>query len=141
MPGLLDVAESFLRVTIKGVDVEVPGIGAEGIAYLFHRFPIIRELIGGKSPDLSPEALTKLAPEAIAAIIAAGTGHPNDPETEAVAAKLSADDQLTLLEAIAGETMPKGVAPFVERFSDLFERLGVESTNIPDGTSLLPSKS
>lgn len=135
MPGLLDIAESFKTVTVKGVPIEVPGISAEGIAYLFHRFPIIRQLISGKNADLSPEALAKLAPDAVAAILAAGTGNPNNPKAEQVAAKLGAEDQLALLEAIVGETMPAGVAPFVERFSALFQKLGVESTNIPVGNS------
>lgn len=138
MPGLSDIARSFRTVKVGNTDVEVPGISAEGIAYLFHRFPIIKDLIGGK-PNLEAEDLIKIAPEALAAIIAVGTGSMK-PEDEAVAAKLGAESQLALLEAIVKETMPGGVGPFVEKLSALFQDLGVESISTQDGTSPSPSK-
>lgn len=134
MPGLSDVARSFRVVSVKGTDVDVPGVSAEGIAYLFSRFPVLKELIGGKDVDLGVDALVKLAPDAVAALIACGTGAVADKKAEAVAAKLGAEDQLNLMDAIIKETMPGGVGPFVEKLSAMFEGLGVESMNIPDGT-------
>jgi hypothetical protein len=139
MPGLKDIAPSFKSVKVKGIDIPTPGISAEGIGYLFARFPIVRELIGGKNVDLSAEALAKLAPDAVAAIIATGCGDVNDPEAETSAGRLGLEDQLSLLESIIGETMPSGIGPFVERLSKTFESLGVESMSIPAGT--LPSAS
>ena len=72
MPGLLDIAISSRTVSIGESEVPVYGVSAKGIAVLFERFPIFREMFSGRTPDLSPEAVTKLAPEAVAAIIAAG---------------------------------------------------------------------
>lgn len=140
MPGLKDIAKSFKTVTVSGTQVSVPGISADGIAYLFHRFPVVRELISGRDVDLTADALSKLAPEAVAAIIATGTGDVNDPEAEAAAAKLPLEAQLDLLEAIIGETMPSGVAPFVERLTKTLNGLSVASTSIPAGISPSPSK-
>jgi hypothetical protein len=136
MPGLKDVAKSFRSVTVRGTEIEVPGIGSEAIAYLFHRFPVVREMMGGRDVSLTAEAISKLAPEAVAAIIAAGTGNINDPEAEAIAAKLPLEAQLDLLEAIIGETMPSGPGPFMEKATRILGKLGDAglSTSIP-GTS------
>jgi len=137
MPGLKDIAQSFATVTVKGVALPVSGISAEGIAYLFHRFPIARELIGGKSVDVTAETLVKLGPEAVAALIATGTGELNDRDAEKAAARLGLEDQLNLLEAIIRETMPSGPGPFVQRLSSMFKGMGVdvESMSIPAGIS------
>jgi hypothetical protein len=140
MPGLKDIAPSFSTVTVKGVVIDVTGISAKGIAYLFHRFPIVREMIGGKDVDLSPEALAALAPEAIAAIIAVGTGAVNDPEAEAAAATLGAEAQLELLDAIIRETMPGGVGPFVEKLTGMFNANGAAFTSTAVGISPSESK-
>lgn len=133
MPGLKDIAPSFTAVEVKGVRIPVTGISALGIAYLFNRFPVVRELIGGKDVDLSVEALASLAPDAVAAIIAVGTGCVDDPQAEAVAASLGVEHQMDLLEAIMGETMPGGIGPFVDRLSKTFNGLSGASTNIPVG--------
>lgn len=140
MPGLKDIAPSFRSVEVKGVAVPVTGISALGVAYLFNRFPVVREMIGGKDVDLSIDAIAKLAPDAVAAIIATGTGCVNDPDAEAVAASLGVEHQMDLLEAIMQETMPAGVGPFVERLSKTFKGLNVESTSIPVGISQSESK-
>lgn len=137
MPGLKDIVSSYKTVKVKGVDIATPGISAEGIGYLFQRFPVIRELIGGKNDvTLTPEDLAKLAPEVVAAIIACGCGDVNDPEAEAAAAKLGAEHQLDLLESIIGETMPSGPAPFVQRLYTMFNagNAAAASMNIQDGT-------
>jgi hypothetical protein len=135
MPGLKDIAPSFRTVPVKGVNVEVPGISAQGIAYLFYRFPVVRELIGGKDVQLKPEDLQALGPAAVAAIIATGCGDIADEEAEASAARLGAEDQLNLLEAVIGETMPSGPGPFVQRLTKMFGGLSAESMSIPAGIS------
>lgn len=131
MPGLLDIAISSRTVSIGESEVPVYGVSAKGIAVLFERFPIFREMFSGRTPDLSPEAVTKLAPEAVAAIIAAGTGTPGNREAEAKAEQLPAGTQAELLEAIMELTMPKGFGPFVESVVRMFNVVSVESTNIP----------
>jgi hypothetical protein len=135
MPGLKDIAESFTTVTVKGTSVTVEGIGARGIAYLFYRFPVLREMIGGKEVTFTADDIQKLGPEAVNAIIACGTGAVNDPAAEAIADKIGAEAQLDLIEAIMRETMPNGPAPFVAKVmrllgsSDLSEKF----TSIADG--------
>jgi hypothetical protein len=136
MPGLKDIVQSFKTVDVKGVAIATPGISAEGIGYLFQRFPVIREIIGGKNDvTLTPESLSTLAPEVVAALIACGCGNVNDPEAEKAAAGLALEHQLDLLESIIGETMPSGPAPFVQRLYTMFNAggLAVESMNIRGG--------
>lgn len=140
MPGLKDIARSFRTVPVRGQEIPVPGVSADGIAYLFFRFPVVRELIGGKEVQLSAEDFQKLGPEAVAAIIAVGTGEIGDAEAEAAARALAVEDQLNLLEAIIGETMPSGVGPFVQRLSKMFNGLSAESMSIPAGISQSESK-
>lgn len=135
--GLLDVARSVRTVDVAGAAVAVPGVSARGIAILFNRFPIFRELFAGKTADFTPESLIELVPDAIAAIIAAGTGAPGDAEAEAVAAGLSATDQLNLLAAILDATMPGGFGPFVEKLTAAMAGLGVDAApSAPDAPAL-----
>ncbi|MET4240315.1 hypothetical protein [Bradyrhizobium sp. RT10b] len=138
MPGLLDVAPSFETHNINGTDVHVTGVSATGIAVLLNRFPEVRMLMTGNKVDLSPEDLMAKVPEAIDAILAAGTGNPGNPEAEAVANMLPAGDQLALLQKIIKVTMPKGVGPFVEALTAIMGGLGVESMSIPDMKSPQP---
>lgn len=125
MPGLLDLAPSQKTVTIGTTAVPVKGVSAKGIVYIMGRFPEARMLMTGKAVDVTPESLMKLAPEALAAIIAAGLGFPGDEAQEDAAAALPLEAQVDLIEAIAAVTMPKGVAPFVDRLTKLMG--GVES--------------
>nr|WP_133065589.1 hypothetical protein [Niveispirillum lacus] len=95
----------------------VTGVSAAGLATLLHRFPALLAALGGG--NMSAETLAEAAPEALAAVIAAGTGSPGDSKAEAVAATLSASEQLDLLSAIIAETMPQGVEDFVRRLESL----------------------
>lgn len=140
MPGLVDIARSFKTVKVGDLEIPITGVSAEGIAYLLNRFPVVRQIIGGKAEDVTPDALMAMAPEVVAAILACGTGAINNPEAEAAARTLGVESQLNLLQAIITETMPGGVGPFVERALSLFKGLGVEFTNTADGTSPSPSK-
>lgn len=124
MPGLLDVARSTRFVSVGEVRVDVPGVSAKGLAVLFSRFPVFRELFAGREPDLTPDAIVSLAPDVVAAVIAAGTGSPGLYEAEEAAASLSLADQLALVEAILDATIPGGVGPFVERLTRLAASVG-----------------
>lgn len=144
MPGLLDIAPSSKTVPIQGVDVAVHGVSAEGIAYMLERFPVVRELMAGRDVNLDASALFKLAPQAVASIIAAGCGYPNNPEAEAKAAQLGAEDQLTLLDAIVKLTMPNGVGPFADKLMAMLEGMANIKPGgfgkAPDMKSPSPSK-
>ena len=119
MVSLLDIADQQRTVTIRGKDVAVFGISAQDIVYLFGKFPELRLLMSGKQADLTPETLLKLAPGAVAAAIAAGTGSAGDENAEAVAARLGLGEQLDLLAAIFELTFPQGVGPFVAKLDAL----------------------
>lgn len=119
MVSLLDIADQQKTVTIRGKDVAVFGISAQDIVYLFGKFPELRLLMSGKQTDLTPEMLLKLAPGAVAAAIAAGTGSAGDEQAEAVAARLGLGEQLDLLAAIFELTFPQGVGPFVQKLDVL----------------------
>lgn len=132
MPGLLDIANLPPTVTVSGgAAVEVTGVSVKGIAVLLNRFPAFREIFTGRVPELSAEMLIDLIPDAIAAIIAAGTGTPGDQRAEEIAARLSATDQIELVRVILSQTMPKGVGPFVESLTALAGVMGVEPSSIP----------
>ena len=119
MVSLLDIANQQKTVTIREKDVAVFGISAQDIVYLFGKFPELRLLMSGKQADLTPETLLKLAPGAVAAAIAAGTGSAGDEQAEAVAARLGLGEQLDLLAAIFDLTFPQGVGPFVQKLDAL----------------------
>jgi len=119
MVSLLDIADQQKTVTIRDKDVAVFGISAQDIVYLFGKFPELRLLMSGKQADLTPETLLKLAPGAVAAAIAAGTGSAGDENAEAVAARLGLGEQLDLLAAIFELTFPQGVGPFVAKLDAL----------------------
>ena len=140
MPGLLDIAQAATKtVSVNGTDVSVYGVSAKGIAVLFEKFPSFRELMGGKTPEMTPDVITKFAPDAIAAIIAAGTGDPGNAKAEKIAANLPAGDQASLLEAILDLTMPRGFGPFVDSLVRIFGVVNVGPTSTADMKSPNPS--
>ncbi len=142
MVGLLDIAPAAETVTVRGQALAVQGVSARGVAVLLGRFPELRALLAQQHQDITPERLVAMIPDAIAAIIAAGTGSPGDAGAEAVADGLPIDDQVNLLEAILRLTLPKGIGPFVERLAGLGGRLGVAlpAPGTPATTSPEPSK-
>lgn len=139
MPGLLDISPSVATVAVNGVDVSVTGVSAKGIATLLGRFPAIREMFAGRVADLSAEKIFELVPDAIAAIIAAGTGYPGNPEAEAKAESLPVGVQADIIQAIIDVTMPKGVGPFMEQIAAVVGVVNGGPISIPDGKSPLPS--
>lgn len=113
MVGLIDLAPGGEEVKVRGQLVSVPGVSAAGFASLLFRFPALQELMSGKEVDA--EELKKFGIEAVAAIIAAGTGTPGDLKAETAAAGLPIGEQLDLLAAILRVTLPEGIGPFVEK--------------------------
>jgi hypothetical protein len=142
MVSLLDIADQQKTVTIRDKDVAVFGISAKDIVYLFGKFPELRLLMSGKQTDLTPETLLKLAPGAVAAAIAAGTGSAGDEQAEAVAARLGLGEQLDLLAAIFDLTFPQGVGPFVAKLDALGLLKSADGASgwAQDTTSPEPSK-
>lgn len=144
MATLLDIAPVSELIPVPGKggtkqDVEVFGVSAEGIAYLFNKFPEIRMLMTGKT--LEKDKLAKLAPAAIAAIIAAATGSPGDKKAEAVAARLPLESQMDILDATVRLTMPGGIGPFAERLTSLAAMLGASESDLTGTEAVTKSPS
>ncbi len=125
MSSLLDIACVSESVALPKGQVSVYGVSAEGIAYLFQKFPEFRALITGR--EVTSDALIKLAPGAVAAIITCAIGEPGDEADEKMAARLPLECQMDILEAAIRLTMPNGLTPFVERLARMASMLGVTS--------------
>jgi len=110
--SLLDIGVPTEQIMIGNRPLRVTGIAAEDVFALFQRFPEVQALIGGRV-KLSDLATT--APEALSAVIAAGSGNPGDEAAEAIARRLPVEAQLDILEAIGRLTFKSGFGPFVER--------------------------
>lgn len=117
MAGLRDIAPIKETVDVNGTAVDVVGVSAEGLVYLLNSFPEIRMAMTSKKVD--PARWMQLGGKIIAAIIAAGTGNPGDPECEAIAASMPVSVQMEFIEKIMKLTMPEGPLPFMERATAL----------------------
>ncbi len=120
MTSLLDIAPLAERVSVGGDSiVDVYGVSSAGFAQLWMRFPDIQKIFAGEIKDLSPERIAALLPPCVAAVIAAGTGDPGNPEVEKIAARLPVSTQIDLITAILKLTMPEGIGPFVQKINAL----------------------
>jgi hypothetical protein len=119
MTSLLDIGELTVKVPIRGVQLSVTGIGADGILHLLDKFPAIRSIFTGDTDGITAESLMAMVPEAIGAIIAAGTGLPGNTEAEQKARDLGIDEQVQLIDAIRATTFPRGIGPFVAMLNRL----------------------
>jgi hypothetical protein len=117
MVSLVDIAPTADTVAVGEQNVEVYGVSMRGVAHLLGRFPELRMLMTGR--DVGADQLMEMAPNAVAAILAAGTGQPGDAAAEAAADRLAVETQVDLLSAIMRLTLPKGVGPFVEKITQL----------------------
>jgi hypothetical protein len=140
MTTLLDIAPVTKTVKIGNQEKTIHGIGAHAIANLFQRFPQLRMLFSGMEVDV-----TKIAPDAGVAIIAAAIGKLGDKKEEQAAATiLNLEAQWDILEAVLELTLPSGVGPFARRIAAMLEALTVgvaESTKEADTRSLRRSNS
>jgi hypothetical protein len=118
MVGLLDIAPLTKTVTVNGTAIEVTGVSVTGVATLMRDYPVLAKMLTGTT--VAPTDLISIAPDAIAAVLAAGTGTPGNKKAEEIAARLPLEAQVDLLEAIIALTMPGGFGPFVERLTGLF---------------------
>jgi len=117
-PGLnlTDLAPMFEDVPIGSSFLRVKGISAKTGLEIFQRFPKMLGLIG-QGFDLG--TFLSVAPEAVAAIIAASTGNLGNAAAEEAAAGLAVETQFDILEAIGRLTFKSGFGPFVKRIMAL----------------------
>jgi hypothetical protein len=140
MVGLLDLRPRPVSVRINGGEIDVRGVSADGVAYLFGKFPELADKITNKTVAVG-DLMTIGRGGAIAAIIAAGCGAVGDEEHESAAASLPLGDQAELLAAILKLTMPDGLVPFVERLAGLgIVQSGHTIGKAPASNSPKPSK-
>jgi hypothetical protein len=124
------IGESFLRVH---------GISAEVGLEIFRRFPKITGMITGDGFNLG--AFLTVAPQAVAAIIAAAAGDLGDETAESAAASLGLETQFDILEAVGRLTFTKGFAPFAARIMALAGAANSAlSSKVPDMKSPPASK-
>ncbi len=126
MSSLLDIACVSESIALPKGQVDVYGVSAKGIAFLFAKFPEFRALITGRPVEAVD--MIKLAPGAVAAIITCAIGSPGDEKTEMMAERLPLECQLDILEAAIRLTMPNGLTPFADRLVRMAGLLGMTST-------------
>jgi hypothetical protein len=114
-PGLnlTDLAPMSENVPIGDSYLTVSGISAKMGLEVLKRFPKVLGMATGGKFDLG--AFLVVAPDAVAAIIAAATGQLGNDAAEEIAGALGIETQLDVLEAVGRLTFTKGFAPFAER--------------------------
>jgi hypothetical protein len=119
MPGLnlADLALMSEDVPIGDSYLTVRGVSAKSGLEIFTRFPKILGMISGEGFNLG--TFLTVAPDAVAAIIAAATGELGNGAAEEAAANLGLETQFDILEAIGRLTFTRGFAPFAERIMAL----------------------
>lgn len=110
MVSILDVVPVAEKVSIRGHEIEVRGLGFEALARLIGNFPAVA---GFFTDGVNPAAFLTASPDLAALIICAGIGQDGEKEREAVK-QLPAGDSVKLLNAVLKGTMPDGPGPFLE---------------------------
>lgn len=140
--GLMDIVPASEDVKIDETQsLKLTGISFEDIVTLMKRFPEAQAwALGGK---LDPARLVQVAPEAVAAVIAASCGFIGDEKAEKRARAIAVETQLDCIEAIVRITFRSGFGPFVERIAGVagLARAVSESSGKAPATNSQPSSS
>lgn len=142
--SLLDIGAPHETVSIGDQALSVYGLSVENLIVLLQRFPEAGQWLAPGSVDM--KEMLAAAPKLLQAIIACATGAPEDVDTEAVAARLSIDIQLDILEAVIRLTFKDGFGPFVQRIAVLsgiaasvnFGRVMATNSQPPSSSSSQP---
>lgn len=138
MVGLLDIAPATESVSVSGVPIAVFGVSVKALVDIVTAYPNVRAAFSNDAYEVGN--LVREAPEAIADVIASAVGHPGDKQYVEAAAKLSVEDQLTILDAAMRLTLPSGMPSFLERLQRLSSGIATAEERVPDKTSQKPSK-
>ena len=112
---ILDVADLVPQaesVRIGDDTVQVRGIELGDLAFLFVRFPELRQLFDGATVDA--RTINALGRQASAALVAAATGHAGDEDAEAILGRLPSGLTLEIVLKSVRVGFPNGLAPVVE---------------------------
>lgn len=136
MVSLVDIGNIRHTVMVRGQELDVGGVSAQGVMILLDRFPELRKIMSGKGDDSSGAKIVEMMPEALGAIIAAGCGAPGDKDQEAIARNLTIAEQVELVDEIFKLTFPQGLRPFVERLVKLTDQFTSDLTGAgqPEGS-------
>jgi hypothetical protein len=121
-PGLnlADLAPASEDVPVRDSFLTVYGISARDGLRIFQRFPRIAGMVG---EGFNLGTFLSVAPDAVAAIIAAATGNLDNEQAEDAAAALPIETQFDILEAIGRLTFTRGFGPFAKRIMDLVDKV------------------
>lgn len=123
MVSLVDIGDLKATVSIRGNDLEVSGITAAHIVGVFYKFPEVRMFLTQASPGAEVvQTLITRFPEAVALLIAAACGSPDDEKVIAVAGKLGIGEQYAILEKVAELTFPQGIQNFLDGVQKRFRQ-------------------
>lgn len=119
--SLLDIGPLYEKVAMPNDQMlRVFGVSVRGMFAIFVRYPEVGKWFKGGKLDMT--SLVAQAPDAIAAVIAAGCALPGNTTAEERAADLPIEVQLDILEAIGRITFRSGFGPFVLRVVALHEQ-------------------
>lgn len=121
MVSLVDIGDLKDTVSIRGKDIEISGITAAHIVGVFYKFPEVRMFLTQPQPGSEVvQTLITRFPEAVALLIAAACGSPDDEKAIDIASRLGIGEQYMILEKVAVLTFPQGMTNFLEGVQKLF---------------------
>lgn len=136
--SLLDIAPRSEMVEInEEQSLRVRGLSAEDIKTLLVRFPALGGVIIGNG--INAKALMESGADVVGALCAAATGEMGNEKAEELAASLSIESQLDILEALGRCTFSKGFGPFADRVAVIGAALSVRGGKAPDTNLQKPS--
>jgi hypothetical protein len=135
MPSLIDIGDLTETVEIRGKQLEVQGVSAADLVVLLQNFPELRKVMTGLADADVVQSLIAKLPDAVAAIIAIGTGTPGDAKAESQAKRLAVGEQVDLLTRIWRLTFPRGIRDFTEALEALATEVAGEYGKAQDTKS------
>jgi len=140
MVSLLDIAPNKKTVTIRGSDLEVSGITADGLVHLLQTFPELQKAFAGVAIEQAElKGLISRFGYTVGEIIAMGVGMQGDPSTIAFAmTQLGLGEQTEIVEKIFELTFPKGPKSFLDALARAADLAGVRG-KVPLTKSPAPS--
>lgn len=120
MTSIMDIGPLSDSVTLRGVKLNVNGIGADALVVLLDMFPDLHKAIGTRK-DMTPKDFIKFGPDIVAAVIAVGTGYEVSDEVIKKIKSFTIGEQMMILAPLLKMTFPQGFHPFVEALSEVVE--------------------
>lgn len=140
MVSLVDIGDMKDTITIRGHDIEITGVTAKDIVNIFYKFPEVRVMLTQATPGSEVvSTMVARAPDAVAYLIAAACGTPDDEKAITVAGRLTVGEQYEALKKIATLTFPQGMQNFLDGVQGLLARANGGLGWAPVTTSPAPS--